>query len=85
MDSESKLERNTKENQASGRRTLVEKLLGKVEEKFEKDSPKTTVADYIRLVQLSQELDDGEPREIKVTWIEAEETGPTEAPTEPKP
>ncbi len=31
---------------------------------------KTTVGDYVRLVQLHKELDDEAPKEIKVTWVE---------------
>ena len=56
----------------------MEKLLGQVEKKLGKDGAKTSVSDYIRLVQLSQELDDDELREIKVTWIEPQETEATE-------
>ena len=35
---------------------------------------KATLGDYIRLVQLQKELDDEEPKEIKVTWVEPEKT-----------
>lgn len=32
---------------------------------------KLTMAEYIKLLQLSQELADEEPKEIKVEWVEA--------------
>jgi hypothetical protein len=32
---------------------------------------KLTMAEYIKLLQLSQELAEDEPKEIKVEWVEA--------------
>ena len=48
-------------------------MLKQVEEKLSKEDAKATLADYIRLVQLKKELEDEEPREIRVTWVEPEE------------
>ena len=31
---------------------------------------KATLGDYIRLVQLQQELEQEEPKDIQVTWVE---------------
>jgi len=31
---------------------------------------KATLGDYIRLVQLQQELEEEEPKDIKVTWVD---------------
>jgi hypothetical protein len=45
-----------------------------VEEKMAEDAGRTTVGDYIRLVQLHKELDEEAPKEIKVTWVEPEAT-----------
>ncbi|MEI9814983.1 MAG: hypothetical protein WDO18_21100 [Acidobacteriota bacterium] len=41
-----------------------------MEKRLAGDDVKVTLADYIRLVQLRKELNEDEPREIKVTWIE---------------
>jgi hypothetical protein len=54
------------------RARAVKSLLAKVEKKMAGDEIKATVGDYIRLVQLQKELDDEEPKEIKVTWVEPE-------------
>jgi hypothetical protein len=50
---------------------LIENLLGKVEQKLANAGDvKASVADYIRLVQLYKELQDDEPRDIEVKWID---------------
>jgi hypothetical protein len=50
---------------------VVRELLAKVESKLIGDTEvKVTMADYIRLVQLKNELDEDEPRDIRVTWVE---------------
>ena len=60
-------------------RGKVSKLLEKLEEKLEDETPKATLGDYIRLVQLEKELADEEtPREIKVTWVEPRVTSESE-------
>jgi hypothetical protein len=41
-----------------------------MEAKLSGDDAKATLGDYIRLVQFEKELEEGEPREIKVTWVE---------------
>jgi hypothetical protein len=52
-------------------RLKVAKLLQRLEEKLEEETPKASLGDFIRLVQLEKELADEEtPREIKVTWVE---------------
>ena len=43
-----------------------------MEERLEAGDVKATVADYIRLVQLQKELEEDEPTEIKVTWVDPE-------------
>ena len=55
------------------RALAVKNLLQKVEDKMAKDDLKATLGDYIKLIQLSKEME-GEPKtEIKVTWIEEPE------------
>jgi hypothetical protein len=53
-------------------RERIHKLLTDIESRFESDSGKASVADYIRLLQLERELEeeDKEPREIRVTWVD---------------
>ena len=55
-----------KETQAA----IVEKLLKNVEKKLGGEDVKATLGDYIRLVQLQQELEEDEPKDIQVTWVE---------------
>jgi hypothetical protein len=54
----------------------VTKVIRKIEKKLEADELKPTVGDYIRLLQLERELEDEQPREIKVSWVEPEDKGP---------
>jgi hypothetical protein len=57
------------------RAQMVERILKRLETAFATEKAmKATLGDYIRLVQLRKELEDDEPREIKVTWVEPEET-----------
>jgi hypothetical protein len=55
---------------------LVDAALKKLEEKLTTDEFKPTVADYLKLVQLEQELEQEETKEIKVTWVEPGATSP---------
>ena len=60
---------------SGGRAGVLKRLLKNAEKKLSGKEMKTTLGDYIKLVQLQKELDDEEqPKEIKVTWVEAEET-----------
>lgn len=56
---------------------MVEGLIEKVEAKLG-DDVKATVAEYIRLVQLQQELEQDEPRDIEVRWVDEETKDPDE-------
>jgi len=49
---------------------VVDKLLKNVEKKLAGKDVKATLGDYIRLVQLQQELEEEEPGDITVTWVE---------------
>ena len=58
---------------------VVEQILEKVEKRLGEGDVKATVSDYIRLMQLHKELEDDEPGEITVKWVDPEETeGETE-------
>lgn len=49
---------------------LLEATLGQFEKKITKNGYEPTVAEYVKLLQLGQELrQEDEPREIKVTWV----------------
>ena len=61
-----------RENERRSQAEVVRQMLKNVEEKLSKEDAKATLADYIRLVQLKKELEEDEPREIRVTWIERE-------------
>jgi hypothetical protein len=50
----------------------VEQLLVKAEEKLSSDE-KFTVGDYIRLLQLREELGDEAPNKVEVLWVEPTE------------
>jgi len=51
---------------------VVEQIIEKVEQKLGGGDVKATVGDYIRLVQLQKELEDEEPGEITVKWVDLE-------------
>lgn len=49
---------------------LLEQTLRQFEKKIQNDKYEPTVAEYVKLVQLGQELkEDDDPKEIKVTWV----------------
>ena len=49
---------------------MVEKLLKNVEKKLGGEDVKATLGDYIRLMQLQKELEEDDPQDITVTWVE---------------
>ena len=49
---------------------VVDKLLKNVEKKLAGRDVKATLGDYIKLVQLQAELEEEEPRDITVTWVD---------------
>jgi hypothetical protein len=63
---------NKKNEDRRATKERIHKLLTDIESRFESDSGKASVADYIRLLQLERELEeeDKEPREIRVTWVD---------------
>jgi len=53
---------------------LVDAMIDEFNEKFRSGEVKFSVTDFIRLVQLRQVLDEEEPTEVRVTWVEPDET-----------
>ena len=66
------------EKKKSGQAEVVRQLLAGVEEKLKGPELKVTLADYIRLVQLQKELEQEEPREIRVRWVDRESESSSE-------
>jgi hypothetical protein len=62
-----------KAKRAKDKRALVKQAIQQIGEKIENNELKPTVGDFIRLLQLEKELLDEAPKEIKVSWVEAEE------------
>src|SRR5579864_2312516 len=60
--------------ESGGRAGVLKRLLKSVEKKLSGEDVKATLGDYIKLVQLQKEMDDEQPREIRVTWVEPAET-----------
>jgi hypothetical protein len=52
---------------------LINKLVNNIEEKIDANELKATLGDLIRLMQMQKELEENQPREIKVTWVETPE------------
>jgi hypothetical protein len=56
------------------RRRLVARTLAKVkkaiDERMKAGDFKPTLGDYLKLLQLEQEIGEEPPKEIKVTWVE---------------
>ncbi len=50
----------------------VQALLTTLANKLKKNDFKPTVGDLIRLLQLRKDLEQGQAKEIKVTWVETE-------------
>jgi hypothetical protein len=49
----------------------IEAALKEFEDKLTKKEVTISTAEYMKLLQLSQELAEDEPKEIKVEWVEA--------------
>jgi hypothetical protein len=66
-----------KKRKASGSqagRAAVKKLRVDLAKVFKVTPPKATLTEFMRLIQLEKEMDDGEqPTEIEVKWVESEE------------
>jgi hypothetical protein len=60
--------------QKASKAGIVDAMIDEFNEKFRSGEVKFSVADFIRLVQLRQGLDEEEPTEVRVTWVEPDET-----------
>jgi hypothetical protein len=49
---------------------VLESVIEKMQAKLQADEFKPTLADFLKLVQMEKEVDDEEPKEITVTWVE---------------
>ena len=49
---------------------LLNSLIGGVENRVAAKELKPTVAEYLKLLQIEQELEQESPKEIKVTWVD---------------
>ena len=67
--------RATTSKKKSSKSALVKKLLDAAEKKVTAEDVKASIGDVIRLLQLQKELEEEEPREITIQWIDREERG----------
>ena len=58
------------------RAAAVRAIVDKAEAALKKGVKAVTLAEYVRLVQLLKDLEEDEPRNIRVTWVEPEEKQP---------
>lgn len=49
---------------------LLTKAMTGIEERFKEKDYKPSVGDFLKLLQMEQELEQDAPKEIKVTWVE---------------
>jgi hypothetical protein len=54
--------------------TVLKSVISKMEDKLQEKDFKPTLADFLRLVQLENETEGEEPKEIKVTWVEPDKS-----------
>jgi hypothetical protein len=49
---------------------LLESVIGDIEKRIQEKDLRPTVTEYLKLLQMEQDLEQESPREIKVTWVE---------------
>lgn len=59
---------------------VVQGVLDSIGQKVQSDKIKATLGDFIRLLQLRRELEEDQPRNIEVTWIDPSEKEPASEP-----
>jgi hypothetical protein len=59
---------------------VIRKAIEIFEEKFKSANIKITASEYIRLLELQQQISGEKPREIRIKWVQPSET--TDSPTE---
>ncbi|MBI4874666.1 MAG: hypothetical protein HY822_08535 [Acidobacteria bacterium] len=63
----------TRAGKAIDKAELVNRLVHGIEQKLEKGELKATLGDFIRLLQLQKELENEQPKEIEVRWVDPSE------------
>ena len=53
---------------------VIRKALEIFETKFKEEKLKITASEYIRLLELLQQVEEVKPREIRIRWVEKDET-----------
>jgi hypothetical protein len=53
---------------------VLKSVITKMEAKLQEPDFKPSLADFLRLVQLENETEEEEPKEIKVTWVEPDKS-----------
>jgi lipoate-protein ligase A len=57
---------------------LLAKTIEGIEERLKDKTFKPTMGDYLKLLQMEQEIEQETPKEIKVTWVEPSVTSDSE-------
>ncbi len=57
---------------------LLGSVISKMEQKLQNEDFKLTIADIGKLMQMEQELEQGEAKEIRVPWVEPAATSESE-------
>ena len=52
---------------------FLDTAITEIETKLRKKELKPSMGDYLKLLQMEQEIEQGVPKEIKVTWVEPTE------------
>lgn len=60
---------------AEKKAALIQKLIQSIEAKLDSEQIKGSVGDLIRLLQIQKELEDEQPKEITVTWVDRKTDG----------
>jgi|SoiMethySBSTD1v2_1073268.scaffolds.fasta_scaffold301745_2 hypothetical protein len=53
---------------------FLDNAMKQFEKRLESEDIKPTLGDYLKLMQIEKELDRDEAKEIKVTWVDQEES-----------
>jgi hypothetical protein len=51
---------------------LIDRAIGGIEKKLQESAASLTIADCLKVMQLQKELEDEQPQEVTVTWVEPE-------------
>ena len=62
----------------STRGSVLAKVIAKMETNLMSTDFKASLTDYLKLLQVEKEIGDETPKEIKVTWVEPEQSSSAE-------